>query len=310
MIDPDEISRKEISREDIGTIQRVVYEVITHETVEEIIPIGTEPEPEPEPEPDFPAKTAEMFYYQHGDRPLPLWEYGTSPPTDGSLHLNVANSIDGNNDKPNSPAVGTDWQKYPGAEGGDAMHFWWGHRYGASAGTRVVFSRHGWKPTGLLPYKNQMIYGLIDFMAPALPIGAAGNSLWTTWPLEIKAHDPWNKATVQANVDSYGQLVWATGYANVKVLLSLPVKLVPGKLHRLAFEMGMWADPAKGHFRGTLDGVAVVEMTGQMAYPSGEWAGCATYIPCLYSNQLNARTDGYVPNQILSTAPIPMIPVG
>ena len=240
-----------------------------------------------------------MIYYQHGEsQEYALWESGERPPTDGSLHINVANSIDGNNDKPNSPIVGCDWQN-------DAMHFWWDHQYGKSAGTRAVFSRHGWKPTGLLPYKGQTIYVLLDFMAPVLPIGAPGKGLWTTWPVELKAHDAYGPATVQANVDSEGNLVWATAYPNVTVTVFEKPALTPGKVHRLKLRIDQFADPAKGRFMASLDGVAVVDIQGQMAYPSGEWAGCCTLIPCLYSNQLQARTDGYLPNLIVSTEPLP-----
>lgn len=289
-----QVSKTEVpgTRRVIGKVERVQYLIEVDEITIDDAPV--EP-PLEAPTVTLPAKTDAMFYYQHGEEGRTrLWYTGEPAPAD--LHINVANSIDGNNDKLNSPTVGCDWQP-------EGLHFWWNHEYGKSAGTRAVFSRNGWKPTGLLPYKNRTIYALLDFMAPELPIGASGNGLWTTWPVEIKAHDAYGPATVQANIDSNGNLVWATAYPNVAVQMT-PKNLQPGWLHRLTMTIDMFADTAKGRFQAWFDGVQVVDMRGQMAYPSGEWAGCATFIPCLYSNQLKARTDGYIPNLILSTEPI------
>lgn len=258
------------------------------------------------PKPDslsLPPKTDAMFYYQHGDQPQKLWQFGETPPDDGTLHLNVANSIDGNNDQPNSPVVGIDWKNYPG-EAAFAMHFWWNHQYGKSAGARCVFSRNVWKPIGLLPYKESTIYALMDFMSPAFPIGQGFERAWVTWPFEFKAHDPYKAATVGCNVDQNLQLYWGNWWPNTKLVVNNRFQMKLGQLHRMLMRIDMFSDPTKGRFQAWIDGQHVVDQQGQMAMSTGGWLGCGVFIPCLYGNVLTGLTEGYIRNMIVSTQPI------
>ena len=270
------------------------------------VPIRRRVAPAPEPPPPivgFPRRRASDLYYQHHDAAVELWEAGTQPPADGSLFVAVANSIDGKNDYPNTPTAGIDWAKDP--FGNTALHFWWAHVYGSSAGARAVFSRDGWKPLLPAAILGQRLYALIDFVAPAIPVMTGGGGLWCTWPFQWKGHDPYAQATIQANIDSDDRLWWGTAYKNVEMALMEPTQLFPGALHRLMFEINPVYDHSIGYFKARLDGKPVVHAVGQMAFPpNGAWGETATFCPCLYGNAMQTPMEGFIPSMILSTEPI------
>lgn len=266
--------------------------------------LETVPEPEPEPAPAIPDRADAMFYYQHGELPVPLLQshQADQVPRDGSLYLAVANSIDADSEEPNTPTVGSEWDA-----GKKAVHLWWNHRYGQSAGTRLVFQRFkdnaGW-PIGLLPYAGQTIYALIDFCASALPIGQQFPGGWLTWPFELKAHNPWGSATISANLNAQRELWWGNldeGRTTRRVFMT-PTPIQEGRLYRVTMRIDQ--RPTDGRFQASIDGAPVVEVVGQMAMRIGAWPGCAVFIPCLYGNMLSGRMDGYIKNMIVSTEPL------
>jgi hypothetical protein len=226
---------------------------------------------------------------------------GDNYPRDGSLYIAIANSIDNNYESRNVPAVGTM------VFGDDGFMMYWNHVYARPAGTRINFQRmegNFGKPIGLLPYANSVIYALLDFQIDRLSIGGDGSGLWTTLPIEQKAHDFYGRATVQCNLTPRREMIWATGYGGMKIEQRATI-LEPNHRYRMMIQMDMFADPTKGRWQAWLDGVQVVDMRGQMALPAGhQFAGCAAFIPCLYSNQLNGLTEVRIPNLILDTQPI------
>lgn len=254
----------------------------------------------------FPAYRDSMFFYMNGSLPVPLLDSSQKDktPKDGSLYVAVANSIGNDYEEPNGPVTGSKWNPQR-----RALELWWKQIYGQNAGTRMVFSRwyqNQGLPIGLLPYRHSSIFGLIDFSAPILPIGPHGNNLWLTWPAEWKSHDFYGPASIACNIDPDRTLHWVTSpkYKDLDIVMMTPFQLVEGKEHRLLWHMDMYSDQFKGAFTASIDGQEVVHIVGPMALPSGPFAGCAAFIPCLYGNRLTEETRGFISGMILATEPI------